>query len=661
MKSRPGAGFFLDTHCVRMNTQPIRPAVVELRDGVPFAPAFGDVYHARAGALAQAAHVFLNGNGLPRRWAGRTDFTIVETGFGLGNNFLATWAAWRADAQRCERLHFISIEKHPLTRDDLARVLAGHPLGDLAARLLAQWPPLTPNLHRLDFEDARVRLTLAFGEAAALLPELRLRADAFYLDGFAPDRNPEMWSERLMAGLGRLAASGATAATWSAARAVRDGLSLAGFEVERVPGFGGKREMTVARFAPRHSAPPPAADMPTPVRDRHAVVLGAGLAGASVAHALATLGWSCELIDRHPRPAEGASGNPAGLFHGIVLPDDGAHARLHRAAALCLQQGLLRLRERHPLVGGFEGLLRADDAPAASMQALLARQGLPPDYVQVLDAAQAEARSGLPLGRPAWFFPGGGWLRPADLVQALLAEAGEAVRWRGMLEIRALEHRADGWTLIDAAGRVAARAEVVVLANAFEAASLVPGFAWPLQRVRGQVTRLPATLPGLVLPRVPVAAGGYLLPAHEGLSLCGATSQPGDDDPTVRASDHQHNLARLARLGVAPPAADPAMLEGRVGWRAVTPDRLPLIGPLPDLAALPALGHRAGQPRHLPRLPGLYACTGLGSRGITWSLLAGEITAAWITGQPCPVEGGLRDAVDVGRFLSRAARQRRRP
>jgi tRNA 5-methylaminomethyl-2-thiouridine biosynthesis bifunctional protein len=640
-----------------MNTQPIRPALIETRDGVPFAPAFGDVYHTRAGALAQAEHVFLRGNGLPRRWAGRSDFTIVETGFGLGNNFLATWAAWRADAQRCERLHFVSIEKHPLTRDDLARVLAHHPLDELAKALLAQWPPLTPNLHRLDFDGGQVRLTLAFGDAAALLPELRLRADAFYLDGFAPDRNPEMWSERLMSTLGRLAAPGATVATWSASRKVRDGLAQAGFIVERAPGFGGKREMTVARFAPRHIPPLPAADASAVASSRHAVVLGAGLAGASVARGLAALGWTCELIDRQARPAAEASGNPGGLFHGIVLPDDGAHARLHRAAALRLQQALPGLRERHPIAGGFSGLLRADDGPVASMQTVLDRQGLPPDYVQALDTVPAKQLSGLPLGRPAWFFPGGGWLRPGDLVQALLAEAGHAVRWRGGLDIRSLRRVADRWELATADGTVAARAEVVVLANAFDACALLPEGPWPLQRVRGQITRLPTTLPGLLLPRLPVAAGGYLLPPHDGLSLCGATSQPHDEDPLVRASDHAHNLAQLARLGLPPPVVDAASLEGRVGWRAVTPDRLPLIGPVPETGALPALGHRATQPRHLPRLPGLHVCTGLGSRGITWSLLAGEITAAWIAGQACPVEGGLRDAVDVGRFLSRAARR----
>jgi tRNA 5-methylaminomethyl-2-thiouridine biosynthesis bifunctional protein len=642
-----------------MNTQPIRPARLEKRDGVPFSPDFGDVYHSRAGALAQAEHVFLRGNGLPQRWAGRADFTIVETGFGLGNNFLATWAAWRADAHRCERLHFVSVEKHPLTRDDLSGALAGHPRSDLALSLLAQWPPLTPNLHRLDFDHGRVRLTLALGDAAAVLPELRLRADAFYLDGFAPDRNPDMWSERVLDTIGRLAAPGATAATWSASRLVREGLTRAGFRVERAPGFGGKRDMTVARFAPRHVPPPPAAETSSPEGQRHAVVLGAGLAGASVARALAALGWTCELIDRQPHPAAEASGNPGGIFHGIVLPDDGAHARLHRAAALQLQRVLPALQTYGPIAGGITGLLRAHDGPVSSMQALLARQGLPADYVQALEAGQAEHLSGLPLGRPAWFFPGGGWLRPGDLVAALLAHAGQAVQWRGGLTIRHLVREADQWLLKTADGTVAARAPVVVLANASDAADLMPGGPWPLQRVRGQITQLPASLPGLRWPHVPVAAGGYVLPVHDGGLLCGATRQPNDDDPTLRTSDHTHNLAQLARLGLPLPALDPATLQGRVGWRAVTPDRLPLIGPVPDANHPASRSHRPMQPRHWPRHTGLYVCTGLGSRGITWSVLAGEITAAWITGQVCPIESRLRDAVDVGRFLARAARRSR--
>ena len=116
-----------------MKTAPVQPAVITFdADGVPRAGAFDDPYHARAGALGQARHVFLGGNRLPERWRGKARFTVLETGFGLGNNFLATWDAWRGDARRCERLHYVAIEKHPPTRDDLARVHAGSPLRALA-------------------------------------------------------------------------------------------------------------------------------------------------------------------------------------------------------------------------------------------------------------------------------------------------------------------------------------------------------------------------------------------------------------------------------------------------------------------------------------------------------------------------------------------------
>jgi len=189
-----------------MKTAPIVAGRLAFTDaGVPCSPDFGDVYHPAAGALAQATHVFLAGNGLPGRWAGRERFVILETGFGLGNNFLAAWDAWRRDPQRCERLVFVSVEKHPLTRADLARAHAASALPELAAALLAAWPALLPNLHPLDFDGARVQLLLGFGDAALLLPQLVAAVDAFFLDGFAPARNAGMWDERL---LGRLLRAG---------------------------------------------------------------------------------------------------------------------------------------------------------------------------------------------------------------------------------------------------------------------------------------------------------------------------------------------------------------------------------------------------------------------------------------------------------------------
>ncbi|HEY2190251.1 MAG TPA: tRNA (5-methylaminomethyl-2-thiouridine)(34)-methyltransferase MnmD, partial [Caldimonas sp.] len=320
-----------------MNTVPIVPArIVADDDGTPRSIAYGDVYHPRSGALAQARHVFLGDGALASRWRGRERFVILETGFGLGNNFLATWAAWRDDHERGRNLHFVAVEESPPARAAVAAAARDPSLAPLAAELAARWPPLTCNLHRLAFDDAAVELLLAFGPASAWLPQLVAEVDAFFLDGFAPARNPAMWEPRLFKAMARLAAPGATVATWSAARAVRDGLASAGFEVERAPGSGGKRDITRARFAPRFQ-PRPAPrrlashDRPGVVAsslvDAEVIVIGAGLAGCALANALARRGVRSLVLERNAEIASEASGNAAAIFHGIVHRRDGRHAR----------------------------------------------------------------------------------------------------------------------------------------------------------------------------------------------------------------------------------------------------------------------------------------------------------------------------------------------
>ncbi|MGA9394050.1 MAG: tRNA (5-methylaminomethyl-2-thiouridine)(34)-methyltransferase MnmD, partial [Azonexus sp.] len=195
---------------------PLQPARLAFKpDGTPYSAAYDDIYHTAHGGPAQARHVFLGGNDLPARWQGRDRFVILETGFGLGLNFLATWQAWRDDPQCCRRLHFVSLEKHPFSSADLAIAHRAWPeFADLAATLQQLWPPLTPGTHRLRFDDDRVILTLIFGDATTRMREVDASVDAFYLDGFAPVNNPELWSLSLCKALARLAAPGATLATW---------------------------------------------------------------------------------------------------------------------------------------------------------------------------------------------------------------------------------------------------------------------------------------------------------------------------------------------------------------------------------------------------------------------------------------------------------------
>jgi tRNA 5-methylaminomethyl-2-thiouridine biosynthesis bifunctional protein len=630
-----------------VKTSPIAAAQVSLVDGVPFASAFGDVYHSRAGALAQAEHVFLRGNGLPQRWCRRERFVVLETGFGLGNNFLATWEAWRADPQRSARLEFISIEKHPLTQADLRGVHVASPLPALAEALAARWPPLTHNLHAIDFDDGRVRLLLAFGDVQAWLPELLAAVDAFYLDGFAPGKNPAMWDSRVFKALGRLAAPEATAATWSVAREVRDGLRSAGFAVEQAPGFAGKRSMTVARYAPafRPTRPPARVAAPVPAGERRALVVGAGLAGAWAAHALAAEGWACTLFDRQPSPAQETSGNPAGLFHGVVTPEDGAHARFYRACALHAARHLPRWLESG-VPGAIGGLLRLSGDELHRMQAIIERQGLPADYVQALDTGGAARLAGCPVTQAAWHYPGGGWLAPAALVRALTSAHGCRVN----TAVASLRRGDRGWQLLDAQGGLLDESPVVVLANAADASRLLGQPDWSLFLSRGQVTWLRDAGP---TPRLPIAGAGYVVPLGDGQLLCGATNDPGDHDMAARAADDERNLAQLGAMLGRP--FDPAAIEGRrVGWRLSPHDRLPVIGAVPADPVGPA---RLDQPRFVPRQDGLYVLTALGSRGITTAPLLARTLAAWIAGAPVPLEASLLDAIDVARFTSRAARR----
>ncbi len=627
-----------------MKTQPVEPARIEFGSApgdVPRSPLYDDLYHPRIGALAQAQHVFLQGNGLPQRWQGRRRFVIVETGFGLGNNFLATWAAWRADAARCESLCFVSIERHPPTPTDLRRAHEGSPLPGLAQALLQAWPPLTPNLHVLDFEGGRVQLLLALGDVATLLPALRAPADAFFLDGFAPARNAAMWQPRVLKALGRLAAPGATLATWSVARDLRAALMTAGFEVELAHGIGGKREITRARWAPRHTPHVlPHAARPDA---RHAVVVGAGLAGAAAAQALARAGLAVTVIERRAEPAQETSGNPAGIFHGTVNADDGPYARLFRAAAL--YAGSVYGRAAVP------GLLRLSDTPdgVAAMRALLQRLGLPGDYVQALDAAQASALAGVPLPAPAWFYPAGGCLSPAAWVRQALAEPG--IDFAPHTQAESLQGDGEDWCLHDAQGHLIARAPIIVLANAAGAAALLaPRMRWPLRHTRGQISFWRGD-PAL---KIAVAGDGYALPLPDGL-LCGAPredGEPGDDD--VRASDHHHNLERLLRLTGLRAPPDPTSWHGRTAWRLHSGDQLPIAGALP-LSVMPT-GQRLDQARLLPRERGLFVLTALGARGLTLAPLLGRLIAAQATGSPWPLEQDLADAVDPGRWLVRAAR-----
>ncbi len=639
----------------------LRPAqLTYANDGTPYSDTYDDVYHTSAGGPGQATHVFLHGNGLPERWLKTGRFTILETGFGTGLNFLTTWSAWRAAGRQPARLHYLAAEKHPFQAADLARLHARWPaFAAESAALRRLWPTLTPGFHRLELDGGRLVLTLLLGDAADTLPRLQARVDAFYLDGFSPARNPELWSPELCKTLARLAAPEATLATWSVAGKVREALAAAGFSVEKAPGFAHKREMLVGRYDP--PAYRPVEPCPETPPERRAIVIGAGLAGTACCERLAARGWEVILIDRHTGPANEASGNLAGIFHPLLARDDNIPARLSRAAFL---YGLRQWRSLTETGSGFPwaatGLvqLARDDKHEALQRRLPDAMGYPPDYVRYANVAELRALIGQAVPAGGWLVPQGGWANPAGLCRAYLAQAGERVRTIFGQETVDLRQARGQWQPVSQDGAILAEAPHVILASGAQPA---PGMALagvlPMQRIRGQVTHIPrGAIPGVTLP---LCHEGYLTPALDGWHCLGASYDP-DDDPMPRATSDAENYARLARLIDDFPRT-PGFTGGtsRVGFRAVPPDRLPLAGNLADPVASGAAG--ATQLRHLKRIEGLHGLLGYASRGIIWSSLMAELLAARLEGEPLPIEADLADAVDPGRFLLKHLRKNKGP
>ena len=646
-------------------------------------------------ALRAMTHSALAGTGLPERWRRCERFTLLATPFGDGSHFIATWQAWRDDPQRCRWLTFIAVEPLARSSTELAAAHAGSPWPELAALLCNAWPPLTRNLHDLHFDNGNVRLLLAFGDLNQVLPELVAEVDAFYLHDPTTAQPQAALNARVAKVLGRLAAPGATLTAQRADAGLRASLLTAGFDVPADTVDADTAPLTLLRFAPRvvpRIAPrvgpqlipelvpklvPPSrpsfASRRKPARrssptagSKHALIVGAGLAGCASAWALAEQGWHSTLIDRHAAPASEASGNAAGLFHGIVNPQDGLHARFNRGAALMAHDAVAQALREHGVSGASNGLLRTEtERELAQMRSLIADLGLPGDYVQALSADAASAQAGLALGHPAWFYPGGGWVQPPGLARSFIERAGSLTSLRLNSAVQALQRTPAGWELHDAAGGVIDAAAVVVLANAGDALRLLGAPAWPVRRVRGQVSGWPVSAPGRAPHcRMPVAGSGYLLPPVDGTVWFGATSQPGDDDPAVRMADHAVNLAQLRRLSseafTDPPDSGLDALLGRTAWRWSANDRLPVIGGVPDTTRF-GTDHGAlpDQVRLAPCLPGLYAFTALGSRGITWCALGARVLAALVAGAPVPLEARLIDAIAPARFAVRAGRRRR--
>ncbi len=614
-----------------MSRLPPRPDLDWTEDGAPRSRASNDVYFSRAGGLEETRAVFLHGCGLPDGWRGRRAFVIGELGFGTGLNALATWAHWRATRDVGAVLHFVSVEGSPLDRDEAARALAPFPeVGVLAERLLARWPVRARGAQRLWFAEDGFALTVIHAPVAEALAGFVGVVDAWFLDGFTPARNPDMWNEPLMARIAALSAPGARLASYSVAGAVRRALMAAGFTVEKKPGFSSKRERLEARLM---TAPPPLPSrLPYRAADCASVaVIGAGIAGASVAAALHRRGVVATIYEA-ASPAAGASGNPAALLAPRLDRTDTGVARLFRAAHL---EAVACYRA----LGAFDciGVLECprDGEDAAALADLIADPPLPATHFRAVDGGVLHVEAGI--------------VRPRAAIDAMLADA----TLRPGVPVQALERVGDMWVLRDGGGRIIGEATTVVIANGAGLADFVQTRWAPLALTRGQLewggVRGAAPVHG-------VESGTYAAPFENGI-VFGATFDRMAAAAPVLADD-ESRARNLAALAVLSPdifaRVDVTTLQSRAAIRAATPDRAPLAGAAPDADTAARLSSAA------PSHDGLYLLGGFGSRGFTLAPLLGERIAAELLGEPQVLDNGALDAAHPARFLVRALKRGRR-
>ncbi|SFO83198.1 bifunctional tRNA (5-methylaminomethyl-2-thiouridine)(34)-methyltransferase MnmD/FAD-dependent 5-carboxymethylaminomethyl-2-thiouridine(34) oxidoreductase MnmC [Pseudomonas borbori] len=633
--------------------------------GQPLSRLFGDVYFSKQNGLAETRHVFLANNDLPARFSALGDdeqLAIGETGFGSGLNFLCAWQLFEQQAPAGARLHFVSVEKYPLDYADLQRALALWPeLAPFAQELLSQYIAVHPGFQRLTFAGGRVILTLLIGDALQMLPQLDARIDAWFLDGFAPAKNPQMWTAKLFAELARLSAPGTSIGTFTSTGYVRRRLNDAGFKMQRVPGLGHKWEVLKGQFvgSATCAGKPWFARPALRQRERRALVIGAGMAGCATAASLATRGWQVTLLERHAAIAEEASGNPQGVLYLKLSAHGTALSRLIVSGFGYTR----RLLERLQIGRDWDncGVLQlALDAKEAQRQTQLAA-AFPDDLLVKLDQASAEAKAGIQLPAGGLFYPQAGWVHPPALCR-LLAEQPNI---RLQLHQEALELRRDGQTWQAWNGtRLLASAAVVVLAGAAEIKRFPCSAELPLKRIRGQISRIPATTQSAALRSV-VCASGYIAPARLGEHCLGASFDFKSDDLALNSADHADNLGLLEEISndlaerLHSARLDPAQLEGRAAFRCTSPDYLPIVGPLADRPAfLEAYAVLTKDARQVPDTPcpwldGLYINSGHGSRGLITAPLSGELIAAWLDAEPLPVPRDVAEACHPNRFALR--------
>lgn len=581
--------------------------------GSPRSEHFDDIYFAVENGLEETKHVFLAGNGLPERWSGRSRFTIAETGFGTGLNFIAAWQAFEQTSSPQQMLQYVSVEKYPLSRQQIQEYLSvwNAEIGEYLNRLVELYPLRVTGWHSIQV-SSKVSLLLIFDDANRALPEITGAVDAWFLDGHAPAKNPDMWSDIVFSEIGRLSSPGATCATFTAAGIVKRGLASAGFKVDKARGYGRKRDMIIAHRVDTA--------IDTPIVKKSYAVVGGGLAGTAVAYSLQKRGRSVSLYEQN-KIASGASGNPVGLFNPRFTAQKSADSDFYGSAYALAVRTFQEIQKSTDIDYRTCGSLHlmTDADKEKRFNAVSQNWGWHTEHLEIYSAAEASEASGIDVPYPCLYLPDSGTVSPEKLCQAYSSSVN--IIYEGVDKI---ERQGDVWIVNGIPY------DVVVLANGIECLAYEQTADLPLHTVRGQLTFAASE----VQTKANLCYGGYCSVAQNGLTVIGSTFQPWLTTTEVRDEDHQRILDNLF-AAVPQFAGKFTITGGRASLRTAAKDRTPIGGKVP--------GH-----------DDLYISTAHGSHGLLSALMIGEYIASESAGEISILPKSVSEKISPTRFGGKA-------
>ena len=676
-------------------------AQVEFNDsGTPVATHFDDVYFSNDSGIDETQHVFVAGNDLAERWQQwrNPTFVIAETGFGTGLNFLVAMRAFNEfraanPDHPLKRLYFITTEKFPLPQQDMQRALETFPaLKDEAEALASLYPMGLEGCHRLHFDNHSTTLDLWIGDVHELLPQWHSPVngliDAWFLDGFAPSKNPDMWTDALFSQMARLSKTGTTFGTFTAAGIVKRGLAGVGFTIKKRNGFGRKRDMLTGVFNQdnenvQHRLRLPAGPYYRYVngsldKTSKVAVVGSGLAAATACLALVKRGICTTLYFDGDTLASGASGNPQGGFYPQLHSEASIASRIQAHSFLYARQAYDHTIEHAKACGladvahDFCGVIQLsfNDKVAERQNKLAAADVWPEALIKPVDSKEVSDIANLALPYSGLYIGLGGWISPPQLVTAMIEEALQsgkltlkpnhiyvsheaAETTKQQVRIRFNLDSAENEEVITADHLILALGAGAVNASDFNSLSLRP--------VRGQVEAIPTQMPIEQLNTV-LCHKGYMTPVFEGRHALGSTYVKNDLSTDVRSDETEMNLATHEQALANTDIVQALQHDGkaRAATRLGSPDHQPVVGALHNFDSLKELYTMLGVGKPLTSAPVLPSSvvstlTCLGSRGLTTAPLMAEVLVSSLCKEPLPLSNELLNAVNTSRFMTREA------